>query len=76
MDKTVSQAIREKMKREGKRFWASDNISEYVTAEDKIKLIKEATTAFENVLDVLLIDRETDPNSNETAQRLAEMYYN
>jgi hypothetical protein len=45
------------MKKDGKRFWARDNISEYVSTEDKIKLIKEATLAFEKVLDTLLIDR-------------------
>ena len=39
-------------------------------------LITEAATAFEGVLDALLIDRETDPNSKGTAKRLAKMYYN
>ena len=68
--------LRFKMKREGKRFWAGDNISEYVTEEFKDKLIDEATEAFELVLDRLLIDRETDPNSKGTARRLAKMYFN
>lgn len=40
------------------------------------KLIQETTVAFEKVLDTLLIDRETDPNSKETANRLAKMYFN
>jgi GTP cyclohydrolase I len=43
---------------------------------DKEKLIDEATEAFENVLDTLLIDRHNDPNSKGTARRLAKMYYN
>jgi len=68
--------LRFKMKRQGKRFWAGDNISEYVTEEHKEKLIEEATEAFELVLDRLLIDRETDPNSKGTARRLAKMYFN
>jgi GTP cyclohydrolase IA len=68
--------LRFKMKREGKRFWAGDNISDYVTEEDKAKLIDEATEAFELVLDRLLIDRENDPNSKGTARRLAKMYFN
>jgi len=72
----LADAIRFKMKREGKRFWAGDNISEYVSEEDKAILIKEATEAFEVVLDRLLIDRESDPNSRGTAKRLAKMYYN
>ena len=68
--------LRFKMKREGKRFWAGDNISEYVNESDKAKLIEEAAEAFETVLDRLLIDRETDPNSKGTARRLAKMYFN
>lgn len=75
-EKNLSQVIREQMKLEGKRFWAGDNISEYVTEEIKHKLIDEATEAFELVLDRLLIDRETDPNSQGTARRLAKMYFN
>jgi GTP cyclohydrolase I len=68
--------LRFKMKREGKRFWAGDNISEYITEDFKEKLIDEATEAFEMVLDRLLIDRENDPNSKGTARRLAKMYFN
>jgi GTP cyclohydrolase I len=68
--------LRFKMKREGKRFWAGDNISEYVTDDFKERLIDEAAEAFELVLDRLLIDRENDPNSKGTARRLAKMYFN
>jgi GTP cyclohydrolase I len=64
------------MRENGKRFWAGDNISEYIKPNIKKELIDEATEAFENVLDVLLIDRETDPNSQGTARRLAKMYFN
>lgn len=74
--KPLSQAIREKMILDGKRFWAGDNISEYITPEIKHTLIDEATEAFELVLDRLLIDRENDPNSKGTAKRLAKMYFN
>ena len=72
----LADALRFKMKREGKRFWAGDNISDYVSDADKNKLIEDATEAFETVLDRLLIDRETDPNSKGTARRLAKMYFN
>jgi GTP cyclohydrolase I len=72
----VSNSIREKMSLDGKRFWAGDNISEYMSDTTKEALIEEATIAFENVLDALLIDRENDPNSMGTARRLAKMYYN
>ena len=75
-EKNLAQAIRQKMRLDGKRFWAGDNISEYVTEEQKQILIAEATAAFEQVLDTLLIDRDTDPNSHGTAKRLAKMYFN
>jgi GTP cyclohydrolase I len=72
----VSETIRNNLKASNKRFWAGDNISEYITEENKELLINEATEAFEAVLDTLLIDRENDPNSKGTAKRLAKMYYN
>lgn len=75
-EKYLASALRQKMILDGKRFWAGDNISEYITPEVKHKLIGEATEAFEMVLDRLLIDRETDPNSKGTARRLAKMYFN
>jgi len=74
--KNLSQVIRDRMKQDNKRFWAGDNISDYVDDNVKPELINEATLAFERVLDTLLIDRETDPNSKGTARRLAKMYYN
>jgi GTP cyclohydrolase I len=72
----VSETIRNNLKASNKRFWAGDNISEYITEENKELLIDEATEAFEAVLDTLLIDRENDPNSHGTARRLAKMYFN
>jgi GTP cyclohydrolase I len=72
----LSDVIRARMKRDGKRFWAGDNISDYLHETDKEHLINEATEAFELVLDRLLIDRENDPNSHGTARRLAKMYFN
>ena len=74
--KNLSQVIRDRMKNDNKRFWAGDNVSDYIKPMDKIDLINEATLAFEKVLDTLLIDRENDPNSKGTARRLAKMYYN
>jgi len=72
----LGDAIRFKMKRDKKRFWAGDNISDYLHDGDREQLIDEATLAFETVLDRLLIDRENDPNSKGTARRLAKMYFN
>jgi len=75
-EKYLSDVIKQRMRDDGKRFWAGDNISDYVNEGTKQILINEATEAFESVLDALLIDRKTDPNSRGTACRLAKMYFN
>ena len=72
----LGNSIRARMKRDNKRFWAGDNISDYVAESNIEPLINEAAQAFETVLDRLLIDRENDPNSKGTARRLAKMYFN
>jgi len=73
-ESNLADAIRFRMKRDNKRFWANDNISDYLHQGDKEILIAEATEAFEKVLQTLLIDTETDPSSKGTARRLAKMY--
>ena len=69
-----TSSIKAQLMESGIRHWAGDNISEILQDGDKEVIIDEATTAFEGVLDALLIDRETDPNSMDTARRLAKMY--
>jgi GTP cyclohydrolase I len=70
----LSQVIRKRLKDAGARYWAGDNISEYITDKEKHMLVDELTGKFEGVLDSLIIDRYTDPNSEGTARRLAKMY--
>ena len=71
-----SEQIKQRLKESGKKFWANDNISEVLEPGDKQELIDEATKAFENVLDSLVIDIKTDPNSMDTGRRMAKMYIN
>jgi GTP cyclohydrolase I len=70
------EEVTRRLKDANKRYWAGDNISEFIYVGEKSELIKEATEKFEGVLDALIIDRENDPNSHGTARRLAKMYYN
>ena len=72
----TSEEIRERINAAGARYWAGDNISQYINEGEKDKLIDELTVKFEDVLDSLLIDRHTDPNSMDTGRRLAKMYVN
>ena len=70
------EEITKAMRENGKRFWAGDNISDYLDADDREVLIEEATEKFEGVLQSLMIDTQEDPNSMGTAKRLAKMYFN
>jgi GTP cyclohydrolase I len=70
----LSQVIRKRLDDAGARYWAGDNISDYITQKERDQLVDELTTKFEGVLDSLVIDRFNDPNSMETAHRLAKMY--
>jgi GTP cyclohydrolase I len=70
----LSQVIRKRLKDANKRYWAGDNIADYITDKEKDLLVDELTGKFEGVLDSLVIDRLTDPNSQGTARRLAKMY--
>jgi GTP cyclohydrolase I len=70
-----SKEIKQRIELAGDRFWAGDNISKHIQPGELEQLIDEATGAFENVLDTLVIDRYTDPNSQGTAHRLAKMYF-
>lgn len=72
----ISDVIRERVKLANKRFFASDNISDYVNETEKIELVEELTDKFEDVLKSLVIDTDNDPNSKGTAKRLAKMYIN
>ena len=71
-----SEQIKARLEDAGIRYWAGDNISEVLQKGDKEELIEELTSKFEDVLDSLVIDRHTDPNSMDTGRRLAKMYIN
>jgi len=73
---STSDTIRQRLKDTATRFWAGDNISQHIREGEHQLLIDELKDKFEGVLDSLVIDRETDPNSQDTARRLAKMYVN
>lgn len=73
---SISQVIRNRLETAGKRYFACDNISEFISDEEKKMLIDEAAKKFEGVLDSLLIDHKNDSNSMDTARRMSKMYIN
>ena len=73
----ISDKIKQRIEAAGGRYWAGDNISQYIeTPEEKDELINELHKRFDAVLDSLIIDRKNDPNSMGTGRRLAKMYVN
>jgi GTP cyclohydrolase IA len=70
----VSQVVRERLRKQGVRFFANDNISEHISEFELQEIQNELTYKFQDVLDTLIIDTDNDPNSNETAKRLSKMY--
>ena len=72
----TSDKIKKKLQDAGARFWAGDNISDYMEEGDQQKLVDELAPRFEDVLKGLVIDTDNDPNSMDTGRRLAKMYIN
>ena len=70
----TSKRIKQRIEDAGGRYWAGDNISQYIKEDELLELIDELTEKFEDVLDGLVIDRKNDPNSMDTGRRLAKMY--
>lgn len=70
----VSDVIRNRIKSEKARFNANDNISKFIKEDELPKLVDELTGKFRGVLESLVIDVDNDPNSHDTARRLAKMY--
>jgi GTP cyclohydrolase I len=73
---SISDDIKQRLEKADQRYWAGDNISDYIQPGEKDMLIEELTEKFEDVLKGLVIDIKNDPNSMETGRRLAKMYIN
>ena len=70
----TSKKIKQRIEAAKGRYWAGDNISQYIEENELPELINELAKKFDDVLDSLVIDRKTDPNSMDTGRRLAKMY--
>ena len=71
----MSQVIRERLKEKQTRFFANDNISEFIHDEYELEaLVDEVTDKFHQVLLSLVIDTKNDHNTQDTARRVAKMF--
>jgi len=72
----VSERIRTRIRRARRRFHANDNISDFLLPGDLEALLDEVASKMQGVLESLVIDTESDHNTQDTARRVAKMYLN
>ena len=72
----VSARIRARIEKEGRRYFANDNISAFIEPGDLEALLDEVSGKMQGVLESLVIDVAHDHNTRDTARRVAKMYLN
>jgi GTP cyclohydrolase I len=70
----ISLKIRERIKASQRRFHANDNIAEFIEPGELDKLLDEVQGKMSAVLSSLVIDTDSDHNTQDTARRVAKMY--
>lgn len=73
-DALVSARIRARIKAAGVRFHANDNIAAFIREGELEALQAEVQSKLVGVLESLVIDIESDHNTQDTAKRVAKMY--
>ena len=70
----VSARIRARILQAKQRFHANDNISSFIAPGETDALLEEVADKMKGVLESLVIDTESDHNTQDTARRVAKMY--
>jgi GTP cyclohydrolase I len=70
----VSERIRARLRKARVRHHANDNIAKYIQPGELAELQDEVEAKMRRVLESLVIDTESDHNTQETARRVARMY--
>lgn len=70
----VADRIRMRIRESGRRFHANDNIQEFIEEDELPQLEAEVAEKMRAVLETLVIDTDSDHNTNETAERVAKLY--
>ena len=71
---SVSDRIRARLIKSGRRFHANDNIAEHIHDGELIALKGEVEQHLQQVLRALVIDTDSDHNTRDTAKRVARMF--
>ena len=72
----LSARIRARLTAAGERFHANDNIADYLRPGEIDALQAEVEARLRDVLAALVIDIDSDHNTQDTARRVAKMYLN
>lgn len=72
----VSQRIRERVIASNTRFHANDNIAAFIEDGELPELQAEVAAKMQEVLQSLVIDTDSDHNTQDTARRVAKMFIN
>ena len=70
----VSARIRARISRAKQRFHANDNIAAFIEPGEIDLLLDEVQAKMKGVLESLVIDTDSDHNTQDTARRVAKMY--
>jgi len=70
----ISDRIRARVVAAGRRFHANDNISEFLESGELEQLQTEVEGHITGLLNALVIDTESDHNTQDTARRVAKMF--
>lgn len=70
----VSASIKSKLIENEVPFTANDSIASYITESEMKDLQQEIQEKAQALLEALVIDTENDPNTKETAKRVAKMF--
>ena len=70
----VSARIRSRIQQARRRFHANDNIADFLEPGEIEALLDEVEGKMRGVLESLVIDTDSDHNTQETARRVAKMY--
>ncbi len=70
----VSERIRDRLQKAGRRFHANDNIHDLIEDGEIDELLAEVQGRVQGMLEALVIDTESDHNTQDTARRIAKMY--
>ena len=70
----ASDRIRYRLVHAKKRYHANDNIADFLEPGDLEQLQAEVQAKMQDVLQALVIDTDSDHNTQETAKRVAKMF--